>query len=298
MQSLGTRANDYNRAVLTTLMLDIPPDVPVGKSADIYAEVVRQIGEGGVPVDLRMLSGRALPVHLDEMSDIIDDQKDNQIADRFARPDLVQYFREMATDPRTASLLGAALTNHALLAVPGLAAPPGSAANVPALGTLRGVVDLMGAVEDGFTEAGEEKSTNAAALKTGADAAVDALVSAGMALPVVTGAGTIYTVAGAAAAETVKTYGKQAAEAAIDRAMPTDEGAAREFRAQVHNRVTDALAEQLRPELANSTKMNTADVLDEFAERAAVQRATAIADRSFLEAEHATAEKQWWEIPK
>jgi hypothetical protein len=312
MQRLGNRAGDYNRAVLTTLILDIPPGVPVERSTDIYAEVVRQIGQGDVPVEYRRMSAEALPRNLDAMIELIDLHKHNMIpSGQFDRPDLVNYFAQIADDPRSSALVGSALAQHAIVATDGITERKGTSRRGPAADTFEGLADIMATVEDGFGEADKARSESAAALTVAMETMVDALVAAGMALPIVVSAGAAtpaVAVGGASGGEVLKGVGKKVADAIIDANLPTTEGGIEDFRKRFQAQVDAQLAARLSQKFPTIDEAMTLEAQDgqqivkqwtdaDYIGRAPdgldMQPAVGLTEKAFVRANMNDAKAQW-----
>jgi hypothetical protein len=153
----------YGADITTNAFIEAPMADPsrYDQALDNYADVVRIVGDGDIPDVTKRTVANAFGLYIDDIgeetvrqSETVYDDADAREAEDFNRPDLVDFFHELAFDEEAAAEVGESFTYWAeQRSVPFLTNPQMGEAEVNEL--YRPVSLLMGSTQDGFDAADE-----------------------------------------------------------------------------------------------------------------------------------------------
>ncbi len=166
----------YGADVTNSAFVDVPLADPsrYPQALDNFADVVRIVGDGDIPDVTKRTVANASGLYLGDIGDAVVRQSQTSYADDgaraaedFNRPDLVDFFAEVATDDEAAAQVGESVTYWAEQRTASfLAHPEMGESQVNEL--YRPVSLVMGSVEDGFEAADADARQAHAAFAKGA----------------------------------------------------------------------------------------------------------------------------------
>jgi hypothetical protein len=206
-QELAAALERYGANAIHNITIDAIVDDPsrYDEGLDIYADVVRVVGEGDIPDVSKRAAASAFGLYLEDTSSSAIRQSDEQMgrdeanAEDFNRPDLVSFFQELGYDADASAKLGQGMslwiTQQSLPVLD--AENPDQAARMayvePSL--------MLGAIEDGFTATGDAAEESHAGFVSGLQSAGTVLRVVGVAaIPATGGASLVLTGVSTAAA--------------------------------------------------------------------------------------------------